>query len=209
MRKIAAAFLLFVSFNLFAEKHEIGRLIVEIRDYEITNKSPEWVFPPYSGPYIINQYDMIVTSTFTKEYPLVYEDVQKYLDRYIHKKGDGEWLKLKSFPDKRIITWQYDPIDSGRWRILWYLFPTLFGQNEKIYENTSVYILGDAFDVFAQCLVITAEKRYYPGVKFGWYHTLDLNEEEFYYIHSVMNRKDENGRPMHSFNVQFVFWSEK
>ncbi|GHU91071.1 hypothetical protein FACS189476_11620 [Spirochaetia bacterium] len=38
MKKIVAVFLLFVSFNLFAEKHEIGRLIVEIRDYGITSR---------------------------------------------------------------------------------------------------------------------------------------------------------------------------
>ncbi|GHU15504.1 hypothetical protein FACS1894163_02450 [Spirochaetia bacterium] len=204
MRKIVAVFLLFVSFNLFAEKHEIGRLIVEIRDYGITSKSPEWAFPAYSGTKVLTQYEMHVTSTVTNEYPLIYNYIQEYLNRW---QTDLAGKVAKPSPNKRIVTTQYYPNNAGRWQILFYLIPTLLGQEVKM-VYTNQYNYSDSLDAFAQCLVVLA-KDYYPGVNFGWYPILDLEDEEMHYIVEIMLRTDERGRPMHSFNFQIVFWSEK
>jgi hypothetical protein len=134
-----------------------------------------------------------------KEY-LLTSDIN---DRYSHSKI----FPNKDSPNKVIYTTNYRVIEEGRWRPVHIHFPRLFLGENGDNINSKVNGIADAFDVSTQIFTL-AWMGDEPGTKYSWDSTWDLNEEEVYWIGPNMIRKDEQGRPMHSFQVEIIFYKD-
>jgi hypothetical protein len=101
MKNLLVVFLLFVSCNLFAQKQEIGRINIELRDYDRS------------------EYELHLISTF----PENTVTIQKFFD----SQSDDT---TQRFSDRVIIINKYDYYKSyGRWDALFTLFPRQTGQD--------------------------------------------------------------------------------
>jgi hypothetical protein len=207
MKKILAVFLLFISCSLLAQE-EMGKLIIEFRDYEIDNNDPRWSlgdwykeYPQYS----FQEYGIHIINTISPKYSLPYSDIQKYLDHWPARVSDGGSYSSQ-VGNKKIITENYRLTEEGRWRPIFAHFPKLATGQERVINSKGI-TKNDSFDYAAQIFTL-AWMGDEPGTRYSWDSTWDLNEEEVYWIGPNMIRKDEQGRPMHSFKVEIIFYKE-
>jgi hypothetical protein len=194
MKKIAAVFLLFVSFTVFAQKQEIGKLLIELRDYD-----REWrPIPEDAKGDAYKEFEVHITNTV----PEKYIEFQEYLNRWL----DGRGMHVQRFPNKRILITNYRVTEEGRWRPLRIFFPLLLGQNPSDIDSTA-YNKYSAFDVAAELITKELNKRY-PGT-FSWATNFRLvfNDEEYYWL-MQRTRTDEKGNTFYGFKTEFIFYKE-
>jgi hypothetical protein len=210
MKKVLVVFLLFVSGSIFA-KEEMGRLIIELRDYEINQDDPRWSLkiPPKDGR-TFQQYEIHLINTISPKYSLPYSDIQKFVDlRWNSDKNRPNWggsYYTYNTPDKKVIVHHYINGEEGRWNPVHIHFPWLLLREDENHLSSG-YKAENSFDIAAQALTIFW-MGVEPGTKYSWDSTWDLNNEEMYWIVPWMSRKDEQGRPMHSFKVEIIFYKE-
>jgi hypothetical protein len=202
MKKVLVVFLLFVSFSVFATE-EMGRLVIELRDYEIDQYDSRWSLATPPRDHTYQEYELHIINTVSPKYSLPYSDLQKLMNRWITTNDGGRRVEYSS-SNKRVIVLNYRLTDQGRWRPIFVHFPWLSLKETEVVKSDS-FNRFDAFDNAAQILTL-AWMGDEPGTKYSWDSTWDLNEEEVYWL--GMSRKDEQGRPMHSFKVEIIFYKE-
>ncbi|GHT70969.1 hypothetical protein FACS1894110_23290 [Spirochaetia bacterium] len=187
MKKLLTVFLLFVSFSLFAEKQEIGRLTWDLRDYD--NESHYYKGDKYQDFHIL------FTSTIPEKY-LVGE----------YYSGNKTQSPIETFCNswKTVITKTNNSVHA-KW---YYYADDPLGRKVMVdyFLNFSGRLPGIAELVEPIALGMSGFINHNFGKKTLVEPNFDFDHEEMYLMNK--SRQDENGVYYYGFIIEYIIYEE-
>jgi hypothetical protein len=190
VKKMFVVFLFFVSFNLFAQKQEIGRLTWEFRDYD---RDWRWEVPEKYRKDKWKEVEVHFTSTIPNE--LLRGEMQVYIDRF----SDYAHFFNKRNGYKLIFNYPTS-LRGGRVAYLeTWLNMTRSIEPDHPFFREIPYRWAQGF-----CVLLD---HYNPEYDYYWEMGFNYNdEEEFWTVNK--SKLDEDGVPHYKFAADYIIYRE-